>query len=98
VPEKDVVQIFSFFNPVTMAPARAERMRGADLTQPSWTLAMARKDARLMLETAESQGEHLLMVPAIAAEMDRWLAAGHAAHDWMIMGKGDVAARRETAG
>lgn len=88
IPATDAAQIFDWFNPVAMAPARATRMRGGDLADASWTLAMARKDARLMMETAEQHGGQLAVIPAIAVEMDRWLAAGHERDDYMIIGSG----------
>ncbi len=90
VPAADATQIFDWFNPVAMAPARAERMRTGDLSRPTWTLAMARKDARLMIESAELHHGRLAVVPAIAAEMDRWIAAGHGGDDWMVIGKDSV--------
>lgn len=90
VPAADAVQVFDWFNPAAMAPARAQRMRGGDLSQPTWTLAMARKDAKLMIESAEQHGGRLAVIPAIAAEMDRWIEAGHSGHDWMIIGRGAV--------
>ena len=48
---------------------------------------MARKDARLMLEAA---GGTLAVLPALAAEMDRWIAKGHAHDDWTVIGKDAV--------
>ena len=90
VPPAQVSQVFEWFNPGTMVPARAARMREAKFSEPSWTLAMARKDTRLMIESASSNGASLAVMPAIAAAMDRWIAAGHAAEDWMVIGKDAV--------
>ena len=90
VPAEDATQIFEFFNLATMAPGRAARMRAADFSHPSWTLAMARKDARLMIESAEPSHGKLVVIPAVAAEMDRLIDEGHASDDWMVIGKGGV--------
>lgn len=86
VPESEAMQMFDWFNMATMVQGRAKRMRGADLSDPSWMLTMARKDARLMIESAEEHGTRLAAIPAIAAEMDRWIAKGHGSDDWMIIG------------
>jgi 3-hydroxyisobutyrate dehydrogenase len=90
VPPAQVSRVFEWFNPGTMVPARAARMREAQFAEPSWTLAMARKDTRLMIESAASNGATLAVMPAIAAAMDRWIAAGHGAEDWMVIGKDAV--------
>lgn len=86
VPDTEAHQIFDWFNMATMVQGRAKRMRGADLSQPSWMLTMARKDARLMIESAEEHGGQLMAIPAIAAAMDRLIAAGRGNDDWMIIG------------
>jgi 3-hydroxyisobutyrate dehydrogenase len=90
VPAADAGQFFEWINPVAMAPARAERIRTGDLSRPSWTLAMARKDARLMIESAALRDATLTVIPAIAAEMDRWIKAGHGAEDWMVIGTSGI--------
>jgi 3-hydroxyisobutyrate dehydrogenase len=82
---EEAVKLFEFFNPaVTLAP-RLARILAANFTQPSWELAMARKDARLMLDAA-TQGElPLAILPAIAGLMDRFLEGGHAHDDWTVI-------------
>ena len=77
----EIATIFEHFNPGATLPARVKRVLTADHAQPSWELGMARKDARLMLEAVSS----LPMLPAIAAEMDRWIAKGHAHADWTVL-------------
>jgi len=49
----------------------------------SFELAMARKDVRLMLETAGNRP--LAALPAIAARMDQLISAGHGANDASIL-------------
>jgi len=44
--------LFEHFNPGLTLGARIERMLSADWSKASWELAMARKDAKLMLEEA----------------------------------------------
>jgi 3-hydroxyisobutyrate dehydrogenase len=43
-----------------------------------------------MLEEVARHGASLAVVPAIAAEMDRWIARGHAHDDWSVIGKDAV--------
>jgi 3-hydroxyisobutyrate dehydrogenase len=87
---KDAAALFETFNPGLTLQARSKRMLDARFSQPSWELAMARKDARLMLEEAERRGASMPVLPAIAAEMDRWIARGHAHDDWTVLAKDAV--------
>jgi 3-hydroxyisobutyrate dehydrogenase len=48
---------------------------------------MARKDARLMIEQADTTHTSLMVIPAVAKKMDAWLAKGHAKDDWTIISK-----------
>jgi 3-hydroxyisobutyrate dehydrogenase len=83
----EAAALFDAFNPAATIGARVGRILEADFGHPSWELSMARKDARLMLEEAQSNGVPLAVVPAIAAEMDRWIAKGHAGDDWTVIAK-----------
>jgi 3-hydroxyisobutyrate dehydrogenase len=83
----EAATIFDVFNPASMVGARAKRILEGDLTKPTWELAMARKDARLMLDEAQRSGTRLTLVPAMAALMDRWIASGHGADDWMVIAR-----------
>lgn len=85
IPQGEVSHLFEFFNPTTMVQARLKRLLTVDYADPSWTLAMARKDVRLMQESAHAGHASLVAVPAIAATMDEWIAAGHAAEDWTVI-------------
>jgi len=87
VKPEDAAALFDTFNPGAMVPARLKRMTSGDFAAASWELAMARKDARLMLEEGERHGAPLPMLPAIAATMDRFLARGHAHDDWTVIAK-----------
>jgi 3-hydroxyisobutyrate dehydrogenase len=83
--------LFEHFNPGLTIGARADRMLGADWSRPSWELAMARKDARLMLEHAAEVGRSLPVLPAIAARMDELIAQGHGKDDWTVLAKDALA-------
>jgi 3-hydroxyisobutyrate dehydrogenase len=83
----DVASLFDSWNPGAMLPARLKRMSGGTYDKPSWELSMARKDTQLFLEAAAQAGTQLAVVPAIAAEMDRWIAKGHGNDDWTVIGK-----------
>ncbi len=84
---EDAGTLFDVFNPAaTMAP-RVKRILSANQGQPSWELAMARKDARLMMEAAAQGNVELRLVPAIAKEMDRWIERGHGHDDWTVIAR-----------
>lgn len=88
IPHSDVEALFTWFNPGTSVGARLKRMTGGNHSRPSWELAMARKDAGLMIVEAERAEVPLAVIPAIAAEMDRWIAKGHGNEDWTVLGSG----------
>jgi len=77
----EALALFSRFNTSMAIPMRGQKMVRGDFS-PMFELAMARKDVRLMLESAGHQP--LIVLPALAARMDEMIAAGH--------GKDDVAA------
>ena len=85
-PEEAMI-LFDTFNPGLSLGARIKRVLAAEFDKPSWELAMARKDARLMLEEAARHDVPLPMLPAIAATMDRFLERGHAHSDWTVIAK-----------
>jgi 3-hydroxyisobutyrate dehydrogenase len=85
IPGEDVASIFTWFNPSGMIPGRFQRILGEDFDTPSWLLDTARKDARLMVEAAGRSGVALMIIPAIAEEMDRWIAKGNATRDWTVI-------------
>jgi 3-hydroxyisobutyrate dehydrogenase len=87
IPVTDVASLFDSWNPGALLPARLQRMAGGKYDQPSWELNMARKDTQLFLEAVENAGRELVVIPAIAAEMDRWIAKGHGNDDWTVIGK-----------
>lgn len=87
IPISDVTALFDSWNPGAMLPARLKRMSAGTYNKPSWELNMARKDTQLFLDAAAQEGVHLAVIPAIAVEMDRWIAKGHGNDDWTVIGK-----------
>jgi 3-hydroxyisobutyrate dehydrogenase len=78
--------LFENFNPGMSLVGRYKRMTDAAYDHPSWELAMARKDARLMQEEAARANLPLVMVPALARLMDEKIASGHGHDDWTVVG------------
>lgn len=90
VPASDIMSLFDSWNPGAMVPGRLKRIVAADFDNPSWELNMARKDARLMMEEAKNGDKALAVVPAIAEEMDKWIAKGHGQSDWTVIAKDNL--------
>ena len=82
---EDGASLFQHFNPGAAIPARVERILAGESRVPSWELSMARKDARLMIESARERQVPLAFLPTIAAEMDRWIERGHGRDDWTVI-------------
>ena len=85
IPPDEITHLFEFFNPGTQLPVRLARIRARDFDNPTWTLDMARKDVRLMIEAASQADVELIALPAIAAAMDARLAEGEGTRDWTIV-------------
>jgi 3-hydroxyisobutyrate dehydrogenase-like beta-hydroxyacid dehydrogenase len=84
----DSLRVVELFNPAAAITGRGKKMAAGDFT-PSFELAMARKDVRLMLETARDLP--LAALPSIAARMDALIADGHGSDDTAVMGKDALA-------
>lgn len=82
-----VSELLEFFNPGTQLPARLARIRAEDYENPTWTLAMARKDVRLMQEAAQEHDIKLMALPGIAERMDAWIERGRPDDDWTLVSK-----------
>lgn len=87
VDARTAATLFQHFNPGKTLDARIDRMLSADWSKPSWELAMARKDARIMLDEASAHERALAVLPAIAARMDALIAEGHGKDDWTVLAK-----------
>lgn len=87
VPPSDMLRVLDFLNPSAMINSRGKAMLTGNWT-PGFELAMARKDVRLMIETAD--GNPLAALPGIAARMDAIIAEGHGTDDLAVVGKDSV--------
>jgi 3-hydroxyisobutyrate dehydrogenase len=81
----DVKGLFNNWNPGAMVQARLQRITSGDYSNPSWELNMARKDAGLMMKAASKAGTPLNVIPAVAAEMDKWIEKGFGNNDWTVI-------------
>src|SRR5580700_1967591 len=90
VPVSDLSMLFDNWNPGAVLPTRLKRMSSGNYSKPSWELSMARKDTGLFLQEAKQGGVTLAIIPAVAAEMDRWIGKGHGGDDWTVIAKGSV--------
>ncbi|QRX82690.1 NAD(P)-dependent oxidoreductase [Glaciimonas sp. PAMC28666] len=80
---EDAIKLLGMLDLNGMVGGRGLNMAKGNFA-PSFELAMARKDVRLMLETTGNRP--LAALPAIAARMDQLIAAGHGASDASILG------------
>jgi len=87
VASADTIKILDFFNPSAIIAGRGKNMIAGDYT-PNFELEMARKDVRLMLETAGDAP--LAALTGVAARMDQLIAEGHSADDLAVIGKDSV--------
>lgn len=81
---QEAFSLFEHFNPGATLPARAARIVSADVTRPSFELAMARKDVRLMVEQARRGGFELPVMAGVAASFDAALLRGEGALDAVV--------------
>jgi 3-hydroxyisobutyrate dehydrogenase-like beta-hydroxyacid dehydrogenase len=84
---EEALRVLDFFNAANVAGGRGRKIAAGDFT-PSFELPMARKDLRLMIETAGDLP--LATLPGIAARMDALLAAGQGHLDFSIIGNHDL--------
>ncbi|MFY9345223.1 MAG: NAD(P)-binding domain-containing protein [Planctomycetota bacterium] len=82
VSAEQMIALFDTFKPGAALPFLGQRVAKAGAGAASFELAMARKDARFATEAAGNNP--LLLLPAIAAAMDKALAAGHARADYAV--------------
>jgi 3-hydroxyisobutyrate dehydrogenase-like beta-hydroxyacid dehydrogenase len=80
---EDAIKLFKLLDLNMMVAGRGANMAKGNFT-PTFELTMARKDIRLMLETAADRP--LAVLPLIAQRMDQLIAAGHGAKDCSALG------------
>lgn len=78
---REAYTLFRDFNPSGQVTGRGKRMADGDYTPPMFELSAARKDVRLMQESADLGGAVLHVLPAIAERFDEVIAAGFGADD-----------------
>ncbi len=72
----DAVALFTHFNPGRMFPDWAAKVATGPYEPASFTVSMARKDVRLMVEEAARHGVELAVMPAVARVYDAAIARG----------------------
>ena len=78
----DAIKLLGLLDLNAMVAGRGANMARGNFAA-SFELAMARKDVGLMLETAGDRP--MAALPAVAARMDRLIAAGHGAEDFSVL-------------
>jgi len=76
IPSKDTLVSFEHFNPGEFLPQLANRIASGVYVPADFTIPMARKDVRLMLETATQAGHALRVTTQVAALQDEAIARG----------------------
>jgi 3-hydroxyisobutyrate dehydrogenase-like beta-hydroxyacid dehydrogenase len=87
----ETMKVFNILNIPGMLAGRGRNMAARNYA-PSFELTMARKDVRLMLETAVDHPTPVLS--SIADRMDVLVNAGHGADDLAVLGKDSVRERQ----
>jgi len=82
VAAEDAIKLLGLLDLNAIIAGRGMNMARANFVA-SFELAMARKDVRLMLETAGNRP--MAALPAIAARMDQLIAAGHGTKDASVL-------------
>jgi len=81
VDPQDAAAMFQQFNPGDFFPARFAKVVKGPFEPASFTVSMARKDIRLMVDEAAEHGYPLAIMPAVAAEYDAAIARGESGLD-----------------
>ena len=81
IPTEEAFSLFKHFNPGQSLPVRAAKIAAGQFNAPSFEVAMARKDVRLMIEQAQRGGVDLFVMPGVAAMFDAAIARGESALD-----------------
>ena len=80
----DALRVLEFIDPAAIATIRGKNMARRDYT-PRFEVAMARKDIRLMEETASNRP--LAVLPAVGVRLDQLIAQDLATQDLAVIGK-----------
>ena len=82
VSPEDAIRLFGLFDLNAIVTGRGANMAKGNFSA-SFELTMARKDVRLMLETAGDRP--MAVLPSVALRMDQLIAAGHGAQDSSVL-------------
>ena len=85
VPPAAIDELLKRFNPASMLGYIGKRTAMGGASPASFELAMARKDVRLMVESAAGP-EGLVVLPAVGAAMDDAIAEGRGTADYTVFG------------
>lgn len=77
---REAHELFAHFRPTAVLDVRGKKMANGDFSS-TFDLTMARKDVRLMLETAAAGGARLEGLSQIARRMDELIAEGYGNRD-----------------
>jgi 3-hydroxyisobutyrate dehydrogenase-like beta-hydroxyacid dehydrogenase len=80
----ETLKVLELFNPSAVITGRGKNMIAGDFA-PSFELTMARKDVRLMIETADTHP--LATLPGIAKRMDQLIGEGYGEYDLAVIGR-----------
>lgn len=87
---RDAYTLFRDFNPAGQVTGRGKRMAEGDYTPPMFELSAARKDIRLMQQSADESDAILHVLPAIAERFDAVIAAGFGDDDLGVIATPEV--------
>ncbi len=85
---QEIYGLFTEFNPGMAVQGRAKMIADGAFDTPTFELAMARKDLRLMVEEAARRGTKLDVLPSVGVLQDRYIAAGFGADDSSVIASG----------
>lgn len=89
----DAIKVLEYFNPAGVIAGRGKSMAAGNFA-PAFELFMARKDVRLMLDTAHDAP--LAVLPGLAVRMDELIADGHGDDDLAVLGIEPAGANKVT--
>jgi 3-hydroxyisobutyrate dehydrogenase len=84
---QEALSLYEMFNPAVVLTTRGKKMAQGDYAA-AFEMTMARKDIRLMIETAQDKA--LAVFPGIAARMDELIAKGFGSLDMGALAIGTV--------
>jgi len=82
----ETFELFEHFKPTAAIDFRGKLMAEGTFEPAHFELSMARKDARLMIETAAHGDTPVRALPTIVARMDELIAAGRGESDLAVLG------------